>query len=318
MALGSIRFRPGMIFMYRHIDGQIKRATPAGGRAGGIRRETVDERSHAGAASGLALTPEGWRRDVRLVLAAGAIESVDRPAPPPRRATSVMRSASPAPPICTATRSSARWPASPSGAGSASDNFWSWRETMYRFALAMSPDHMEAVAAQAYVEMLEAGYTRVGEFHYLHHAPDGRAYADIARDVGADRRRRGDGGIGLTLLPVFYAHSGFGGAAPGAAQRRFLTDLDGYARIVEAAETVTRGLDGAEVGLAPHSLRAVTPGELAAVDRSRRRPAAAYPCRRADRRKSTPASPGRARARCNGCSTTPPSTRAGASSTRPT
>ena len=68
--------------------------------------------------------------------------------------------------------------------GPATDNFWSWRETMYRFALEMTPDQVEAVAAQAYVEMLEAGFTRVGEFHYLHHAPDGRPYAGRRRDVG--------------------------------------------------------------------------------------------------------------------------------------
>ena len=149
--------------------------------------------------------------------------------------------------------------------GPGADNFWSWRETMYRFALDMTPDQVEAVAAQAYVEMLEAGFTRVGEFHYLHHAPDGRPYDDVAemsaRIVAAADATR----IGLTLLPVFYAHSGFGGAPPGDAQRRFICDLDLYARLVERARGLVRTLDGADLGLAPHSLRAVTPGELEAV-----------------------------------------------------
>ena len=213
---------------------------------------------------GLALTPEGWRRDVRLVLAAGAIESVTVGA---AAQTGDERHAIGVP--GAANLHSHAFQRAMAGfaerRGPGEDDFWSWRETMYRFALAMSPDHMEAVAGAAYVAMLEAGYTRVGEFHYLHHAPDGRAYADIAEMSARIAAAAATARIGLTLLPVFYAHSGFGGAAPGAAQRRFLTDLDAYARIVEAAETITRGLDGAEVGLAPHSLRAVTPGELAAV-----------------------------------------------------
>ena len=113
--------------------------------------------------------------------------------------------------------------------------------------------------------MLEAGFTRVGEFHYLHHAPDGRSYDDVAEMSGrivaaADATR-----IGLTLLPAFYAHSGFGGAPPGDAQRRFICDLDLYARLVERARGQLRTLDGADLGLAPHSLRAVTPRELEAV-----------------------------------------------------
>ena len=94
----------------------------------------------------------------------------------------------------SATPSSAAWPGSPSGAATDADTFWTWRETMYRFALAMSPDDVEAVAAQLYVEMLEAGFAAVGEFHYLHHAPDGAPYAAPAEMAGAHRRRgAGDG-----------------------------------------------------------------------------------------------------------------------------
>ena len=85
---------------------------------------------------------------------------------------------------------------------------------MYRFALTMTPDEVEAVAAQLYVEMLEAGFTRVGEFHYLHHDRDGRPYADIAEMAARIAAAAETTGIGLTLLPVFYAHSGFGGAEP--------------------------------------------------------------------------------------------------------
>ena len=145
--------------------------------------------------------------------------------------------------------------------GPGRDNFWSWRETMYRFALSVSPEDVEALAALAYIEMLEAGFTRVGEFHYLHHAPDGRPYDDPAemsvRVVAAAEAT----GISLTHLPVFYAFGGFGGQSPGEGQRRFLHDLDGFARLMErCAAILTRPQDG--LGLGPHSLRAASPEQL--------------------------------------------------------
>lgn len=149
--------------------------------------------------------------------------------------------------------------------GPASDNFWTWREAMYRFALRMTPDQAEAVAAQAYLEMLEGGFTRVGEFHYLHHAPDGSAYANLAEMAERITAAARATGIGLTLLPVFYAHSTFGGAEPTPGQRRFVGDLDRFAKLFEASRAALQGLPGARLGIAPHSLRAVTPEELAAV-----------------------------------------------------
>lgn len=142
------------------------------------------------------------------------------------------------------------------------DSFWTWREQMYRFALKMQPEDVEAVASQLYVQMLEAGFTRVGEFHYLHHDPDGHPYADMAEMSGRIAAAAQASGIGLTLLPVFYAHSGFGGQEPGPGQRRFICDLAGFARLLEGARTAIAPLDGAVLGIAPHSLRAVTPEEL--------------------------------------------------------
>jgi formiminoglutamate deiminase len=133
---------------------------------------------------------------------------------------------------------------------------------MYEVAGAIGPEELEAVAAWAYAEMLETGFVHVGEFHYLHNDPSGRAYADPAemsrRIVGAAERT----GIGLTLLPVFYAHSGFGGAPPSQRQRRFALDLEGYGRLIEGAAAAAGRLPGAVVGIAPHSLRAVTEAEL--------------------------------------------------------
>jgi formiminoglutamate deiminase len=147
--------------------------------------------------------------------------------------------------------------------GTTGDDFWSWRDLMYRFLDRLGPEDVEAIAALAYVEMLEAGFTRVGEFHYLHHDVDGRPYADPAEMAARIAAAAEASGIALTLLPVFYAHGGFGGAAPGAAQRRFLSDPDRFARLVEGARAVV-GPDAA-VGIAPHSLRAATPEEIEVI-----------------------------------------------------
>lgn len=149
--------------------------------------------------------------------------------------------------------------------GPGSDSFWSWRNVMYRFALSMTPDDVEAVAAQLYVEMLEAGFTRVGEFHYLHHDRDGRPYADIAEMAVRIAAAASATGIALTLLPVFYAHAGFGGTAPGEGQRRFINDRDSFAALLDRCRALTSALPQGITGVAPHSLRAVTPDELSAV-----------------------------------------------------
>ena len=149
--------------------------------------------------------------------------------------------------------------------GPGADSFWSWRTLMYRFALSMSPDDAEAVAAKLYADMLEAGFTRIGEFHYLHHAPDGSPYADRAEMAVRIAAAAGRTGIALTLLPVFYAHSGFGGQAPVEGQRRFINDLDGYQRLHEGCAAALKGLDHAVLGIAPHSLRAATAAELDAL-----------------------------------------------------
>jgi formiminoglutamate deiminase len=146
--------------------------------------------------------------------------------------------------------------------GTEHDTFWTWRELMYRFLAHMTPDDLEAITAQAYVEMLEAGFTRVGEFHYVHHDPAGVPYADSAEMSGRIVRAAERTGIALTLLPVFYAHGGFGGVPPVAGQRRFICDLDRYVRLHEQCRGLIEGQRHARVGVAPHSLRAVTPEEL--------------------------------------------------------
>lgn len=146
--------------------------------------------------------------------------------------------------------------------GPGADSFWSWRTEMYRAALSMTPDHVQAVAAQLYIEMLEAGFCRVGEFHYLHHDRDGSHFDDPAEMAARIGAASAETGIGLTLLPVFYAHSGFGGREPLADQRRFTHDIDRFARLMQRCRSIVAELPGGNLGVAPHSLRAVTREEL--------------------------------------------------------
>ena len=150
-------------------------------------------------------------------------------------------------------------------AGPGADSFWTWRNLMYRFVERLGPEDLEAISALAFVEMLESGFTRVGEFYYLHHDRDGTPYADLGENAARIAAAAHATGIGLTLLPVFYAHSNFGGMVPNQAQRRFISDLDQFAKLLEACRRAIGGLEGGSVGVAPHSLRAVTTQELAAL-----------------------------------------------------
>ncbi len=214
-------------------------------------------RLHAAAA----LLAEGWRRNVRLTLAGGRIASIETDVAPDahdeRHAVLL-----PAMPNLHSHAFQRAMAGLAEVRGPASDSFWSWRTVMYKFALSMTPDHVEAVAAKLYMEMLEAGFCRVGEFHYLHHDKDGSPYANIAEMAERIGAASAEAGIGLTLLPVLYANSGFGGAAPIEGQRRFINSTDRFADLWEGCRQVTGRLAGAELGLAPHSLRAVTPEEL--------------------------------------------------------
>jgi formimidoylglutamate deiminase len=136
-------------------------------------------------------------------------------------------------------------------------SFWTWREVMYRFLERIGPDELRAIAGQAYVEMLEAGYTAVGEFHYLHHQVDGRAHADPAMLSWAILEAQRATGIGLTHLPVLYMAGGFGGRPPEAGQRRFVHDPDRFADLLQRLAPRFAADPNLRLGLAPHSLRAV-------------------------------------------------------------
>uniref|UniRef100_UPI0031011318 formimidoylglutamate deiminase n=1 Tax=Neorhizobium sp. EC2-8 TaxID=3129230 RepID=UPI0031011318 len=212
----------------------------------------------------LALLPEGWRQNVRLTIESGRLAlvepGVEAVAEDERHKVLV-----PAMPNLHSHAFQRAMAGLTEVRGPGDDSFWSWRTLMYKFALSITPDQVEAVASQLYMEMLEAGFSRVGEFHYLHHDRDGGHYANIAEMAERIGAASAQAGIGLTLLPVFYGHSGFGGAAPVAGQRRFIHSLDDFAETMEASRRLTAALPGAEIGVAPHSLRAVTPQELEAV-----------------------------------------------------
>lgn len=143
------------------------------------------------------------------------------------------------------------------------DSFWTWRSRMYELAGLIGPDELSVIAEMLYVEMLEAGMTAVGEFHYLHRNPDGSAYDEPAetslRLIAAARTT----GIAITHLPVLYVHGGFR-TPPAERQRRFINDVDHFLEIVAACEKVADGRR-VRVGVAPHSLRAVSKSELAAL-----------------------------------------------------
>ncbi|KNZ31299.1 MAG: N-formylglutamate amidohydrolase [Methylibium sp. NZG] len=145
------------------------------------------------------------------------------------------------------------------------DDFWSWRDRMYGVALRITPEQLQAVAAQLYVELLRGGYTQVCEFHYLHHAPDGHAYADPARLSWALADAAQDAGIGLTVLPVLYERAGFAQPALRGDQRRFRGTPASVHALYRAVQSAGRAHVNA--GVAVHSLRAASPASIAELTR---------------------------------------------------
>lgn len=146
------------------------------------------------------------------------------------------------------------------------DSFWTWRELMYAFVNRLTPEQMQAIAALVFMEMQEAGYAAVAEFHYVHHQPGGAPYGDLAelskRIFAAAEATQ----IGLTHLPVLYTYGGAGAVPLGAGQQRFGNDVERFNRLVEACRAGLGDLPAdACVGIAPHSLRSTNPADLAAV-----------------------------------------------------
>ncbi len=216
-----------------------------------------------------ALLPEGWAEDVLIDLSAeGDIDAVHTGIAEDAIPAGAVRCKGPVVPGMPNLHSHAFQRAMAGLAersGPSDDSFWTWRQVMYDFVGRLTPEQAEAIAAQLYVEMLKSGYTAVGEFHYLHHGPDGEPYDDLAemsRRVMAAAKRTG---LGITHLPVLYGYGGFGGQAAGEGQQRFLNDPERFLKLLEILFKDAAGDPQARIGIAPHSLRAVTPETLTAA-----------------------------------------------------
>ena len=203
-----------------------------------------------------ALTLNGWERDVEIGIKDGRIAHI-RPAP--NGANAIVGLALPAP----LNLHSHAFQRAMSGLTEArgpdpSDSFWTWRRLMYKFLDQLTPDQIEAIAAQVFLEMLEAGYAGVAEFHYLHHDVGGVPYANLAELSERIVAAATQAGIGLTLLPVLYQFGGLDKRPLAGGQSRFGNDPEQFARLHEgASRAVASGLHDFNIGVAPHSLRAV-------------------------------------------------------------
>ena len=212
-----------------------------------------------------ALLPTGWARNVHIAWdGAGRITAVTPNAQRPEGAAIAPGPVIPGMPNLHSHAFQRAFAGLTEYRGESQDSFWSWRKLMYRFAERITPASLEAIATWLYVEMLEAGYTSVCEFHYVHHDQDGTPYADDAMLSLALLRAAQRAGIGITLLPVLYQTSGFGARPPRADQARFIRSTDNMLSLLEQLAPIARS-QGGVLGLAPHSLRAVPPDSLAAA-----------------------------------------------------
>lgn len=206
-----------------------------------------------------ALLPEGWARDVVVTLAGGRIVSVAAGSAAPEGAARVDCLL----PAMVNLHSHAFQRAMAGlteRRGPGQDSFWTWRDLMYRFLGRLAPEDVQAIAAMVMIEMAEAGYGALAEFHYLHHAPGGLAYDDLAEMSARIAAASAETGLGLTLLPVLYERGGCDGRALNAGQKRFGNTPDRFARLWEGAARHVAALgEDANIGAAPHSLRAASP-----------------------------------------------------------
>ncbi|MDN2582311.1 formimidoylglutamate deiminase [Aquibium sp. ELW1220] len=214
-----------------------------------------------------ALLPDGWADEVRVSIGPGGrianVETGAAALPGDHRVAALL----PAPSnLHSHTFQRAMAGLSESRGPSERDSFWTWRAIMYRFLDVLTPDEIEAIAAFAFLEMQEAGYSAVAEFHYLHHQPGGTPYDDLGELSARIAAAAEATGIGLTLLPVHYQQGGVDGRPLAGGQLRFGNGLDRYLALHERARQILRSLPAdTGLGTAPHSLRAVNAGDLAAL-----------------------------------------------------
>jgi formimidoylglutamate deiminase len=206
-----------------------------------------------------ALLPEGWAKDVRIIVENGRIASVSHGHAPEGVGYGCLL---PAPVNLHSHTFQRAMAGMTEGRTAGQDSFWTWRALMYRFLERLSPEDVQAIAAQAMVEMAEAGFAAVCEFHYLHHPVGGGTFADPAEMSGRIAEAARETGLGLTHLPVIYEQGGVDGRALVGGQLRFGSSPEVYAQLLEGAGRAISGLPDALLGVAPHSLRAVSRGTL--------------------------------------------------------
>ena len=209
-----------------------------------------------------ALTPDGWQKDVRIETGSnGLITSVETAVPAQGEQHGLLLPAMPNLHSHAFQRAMAGM--TETRGEDPQDSFWTWRKLMYQFLDSLTPDDVEAIAAYGQIEMLESGYSSVGEFHYLHHQPDGKSYDNIAEMSDRIVAASVQSGIGLTLLPVMYEQGGCDGRELAGGQKRFGNSFDAFAQLYgNACDSIKFNAANANIGVAPHSLRAVSQSSL--------------------------------------------------------
>lgn len=212
-----------------------------------------------------ALTPSGWKNDVTVAIDnTGRIASVGSGTKKSGETVGVLL---PSPSNVHSHAFQRAMAGMTEGRGpDPADSFWTWRKLMFRFLDNLEPDDIEAITTFVQMEMLEAGYAAVGEFHYIHHQPGGEPYDDLAELSKRVMAASNETGIGLTLLPVLYQHGGCDGRELSPGQVRFGNDFDRYAKLHEMASgEISKLPEDCIIGVAPHSLRAVRREGLASA-----------------------------------------------------
>ncbi|MFN5998189.1 MAG: formimidoylglutamate deiminase, partial [Paracoccaceae bacterium] len=207
-----------------------------------------------------ALLPDGWAKDARIRVEDGRIAEVTKGVPVQGHGVIL-----PAPVNLHSHTFQRAMAGLTEGRTAGQDSFWTWRTLMYRFLERLGPEDVQAIAAQAMVEMAEAGFASLCEFHYLHHPVGGGTYADPAEMSGRIVQAARETGLGLTHLPVIYEQGGVDGRALAGGQLRFGSSPEVYARVLDGAGKALNDLPDATLGVAPHSLRAVSRETLARV-----------------------------------------------------
>ncbi len=212
-----------------------------------------------------ALLSSGWANNVLFTVNKGCFESIQQGQQPSQDATVLSGPVLPS----LANVHSHAFQRIMAGAAEVSlnpnDSFWSWRDLMYKIVQKLTPDDTRIIATQLYIDMLKAGYTQVGEFHYLHHDIGGKHYGEQGEMSNQMISAADKSGMGLTLLPVLYSHSGFGGQAPNAGQARFIHSTEDYLKLHQACETKLANHATHKLGICFHSLRAVTKPQIETV-----------------------------------------------------